>query len=385
MLSLLLAVLLTALVWQTAAAAPAAIELPLPPVGQTVARVPLLLTVPDLKGSYTIPYIQSARELRVRVVLSEPGRGVAAGDRDPAVPTRARVLLLRGDAPVAERQATIEDPEVAFPALAPGEYALRLGGLDAAGVVVCSASWGRVGIGTVIGALGDSITEGYQGHGFWRDDLHLTAGVFPPEAVSQDGRNFPQYSPTTAWHRPEVNCFQSWMTDLNDLLTARWRQPVFIANEGVGGITTGATLNTMRSDRGWQERMRLLHPQVWLIHLGVNDERAQLPAATVAANLDAIVSLLITDYGARPERILMARPCYDYAEGAAPILQSYSAEIDALIARRGLRPGPDFFAAYAVDKAKWYGADPVHPNTAGMEYMARLWAEAIASALPDGA
>ncbi len=380
MLSVLLTALLVALVWQTAAAAPRAIALPLPPAGQTVARTPLLLTVPDLKGSYTIPYIQSARELRVRVVLDDPGRGVAAGDRDPAGPTRARVLLLRGDAAIAERQATIENPEVAFPALAPGEYALRLGGLDAAGRVVCSASWSRVGIGTVLGALGDSITEGYQGHGFWRDDLHLTASMFPPDAVSQDGRNFPQYSPTTAWHRPEVNCFQSWMTDLNNLLTERWRQPVFIANEGVGGITTGATLNMLRSDRGWQERMRLLRPQVWLIHLGVNDERAQLPAATVAANLDAIVNLLITDYGARPEHILIARPCYDYADGAAPILRSYIAEIDALVARRGLRPGPDFFAAYAVDQAKWYGADPVHPNVAGMVYMARLWAEAMGDA-----
>jgi len=361
------ALLLVALIWQTAATAAPAVTLDLPPAGRTLAPRTLELTVPDLKGSYTIPYIQPEHDLHVRVVFPATG------------PDRARVLLLHRDQRMAEQQASAKAPEVALAGLAPGEYGLRLGGLDARGEVVCSASWQRLGIGTVIGAIGDSITEGYQGHGFWRDDLDLTASAFPPEAVSRDGRNFPQYSPTTAWHRPDVNCFQSWLTDLNDLLAARWRQPVFIANEGVGGITTGAYLNTMRGDKGWQARMKLLRPQVWLIHLGVNDERAKLPAATVGANLEAIVSLLISDYGARPERILLARPCYDYAEGAAPILQSYIAEMETLIARQGLRHGPDFFAAYAVDKAKWYGADPVHPNIAGMEYMARLWDEALAA------
>jgi lysophospholipase L1-like esterase len=348
------------------------IELRLPPAGRWLAPARLELTVPDMKGSYTIPYIQSESDLHVRIIFPAFG------------PTRARLILLRGDQPIAERERTAAAPEVTISGLATGEYALRIGGLDASGQVTCSASWNRIAIGTVIGAIGDSITEGYHGHGFWRDDLDLKAAMFPPEAVSKDGRNFPQYSPTTAWHRPDINCFQSWMTSLNDLLAARWRQPVFIANEGYGGITTGAYLNTMRGDKGWQARMKLLRPQVWLIHLGVNDERAKLPAATVAANLDAIVTILIQDYNAKPEHILIARPCYDYAEGAPEILQSYIAETDALIARRGLRHGPDFFAAYAVDKAKWYGDDPVHPNIEGMERMAQLWSEAIAAALPAG-
>lgn len=372
MLNLLCAVLLIALVWQVAAAAPGAIELSLPPVGQTVTRAPLELTVPDLKGSYTIPYIQPEPELHFRVIFPAEG------------PAQARVLLLLGARVVGERRATREAPEVVFADLAPGEYAVRVGGLDAAGRVVCSASRSRVGIGTIIGAIGDSVTEGYYGHEFWRADLNLKGSMFPPEAVSKDGRNFPQYAPTTAWHRPDINCFQSWMTTLNNSLAAQWRQPVFIANEGYGGLTTGHTLSMMRGDAGWQARMKLLRPQVWLIHLGVNDERAKLPAATVAANLDAIVSILIADYGAKPEHILIARISYDYVEGAPAILRGYIAEIDALVARRGLRPGPDFFAAYGVDKQKWYGADPVHPNLDGVEYMARLWFEALAGALPEG-
>lgn len=370
MAQLVLVLLLLALVWQVAAAA--VITLPLPEAGQRLAPVPLELTVPDLKGSYTIPYIQSDTDLRVRVVFP------------PGGPTRARLILIMGDQPIAEGDASPADPDIIIEGPHPAEYTLRLGGLDAGDQIVCSATWRRCAVGTVIGAIGDSITEGYHGHGFWRDDLNLKSGTFPPGAVSKDGRNFPQYSPTTAWHRPDINCFQSWMTDLNNLLTQKWDQPIFIANEGYGGISTGAYLNTMRHDKGWQERMKLLRPQVWLIHLGVNDERGKVPAATVGANLAAIVDLLIQEYGAAPERILIARPCYDYAEGAEPILKSYIAQIDALIARRGLRYGPDFFAAYATDKQKWYGADPVHPNVEGMAYMARLWAEAVIAACAEG-
>jgi lysophospholipase L1-like esterase len=123
--------------------------------------------------------------------------------------------------------------------------------------------------------------------------------------------------------------------------------------------------------------MKLLAPTVWLIHLGVNDERAKVPATSVAANLEAIVDLLMNYYGAAPERIYLARPCYDYAEGAEPILREYCGEIEKLITRRHLRQGPDFFKAFSVDKAKWYGTDPVHPNIEGMDYMARLWAECL--------
>jgi len=135
----------------------------------------------------------------------------------------------------------------------------------------------------------------------------------------------------------------------------------------------------MQSDKGWQERMRLLKPNVWLIHLGVNDERAKLPAAEVAATLSAMVDILRTEYGADPANIYVATPSYDYAPGAAEILAAYAQEIGRLIAEKGLRRGPDFFTAYEGKKAEYYGNDPVHPNAAGVELMARLWAKALAA------
>jgi lysophospholipase L1-like esterase len=347
------------------------LQLSVPPAGQHLSQV-LDITVPDIKGSYTFPYLQSERELRVRPVWAEGGPG------------QARVTLRLGEREIGRAVTSAEQPEAAWENLAPGEYTLRLEGLGDQGAVVSSATWERVGVGTVIAAIGDSITEGYHGHGFWQDDLNLRAEKFPPAAVSRDGRNFPQYSPTTWHHKPTVNTFQSWLTSLNDRLAAVWGQPVFIANEGYGGITSGATLRTMQGDKGWQGRMKLLRPTVWLIHLGVNDERHKVTVEQFAANMEGIVEVLLRDYQAAPERILIARPSYDYAPGMAEVEQQYILKLDELIARRGLRHGPDFFAAYATDRARWYGTDPVHPNLEGIELMAQLWAETLVSALPKG-
>ncbi|MBI2297852.1 MAG: SGNH/GDSL hydrolase family protein [Armatimonadetes bacterium] len=167
------------------------------------------------------------------------------------------------------------------------------------------------------------------------------------------------------------------MTRLNDRLAAAWGVPVFIANEGWGGYSTANYLELMLTDRGWHERMQQLQPTWFLIHLGVNDERALRPADDVQRDLATMVELLMAGCRARPERILVARPCYDVWPGAEAILGRYIDRIDLLIERLGLRPGPDFFAAYGADPARWYGVDPVHPSEEGMRYMAELWAEAL--------
>lgn len=335
------------------------------PTAVAVTAQTAWLRVADVKGAYTIPYIQSDPDLDVALVFADPALA------------RADIALLVDDRPLAEAQATPAADRVCFPGLAPAEYTVRVRGFAAVGGPLSEDRHEHVAVGTVIAALGDSITEGYHGHGFWRDDLDLTPDAFPPEVVSRDRRNYPQYAPTTAYHRPEINCFASWMPRLNDLLAERWQRPVFIANEGWGGYTT-ADYRRLMQDPGWQERMRVLSPTLWLIHLGVNDERHQAPARDVAANLAAMVDALIRDHAAAPSRICLCRPCYDYAPGAAPILEAYGREIDALVAAKGLHHGPDFLAAYAVDRERLYGADPVHPNLAGMALMADLWAEALA-------
>lgn len=347
------------------------IVLTAPKPGETVSE-PVSLTLEDIKGSYTIPHIQSSHEIRVQVEF--PGN---------SVPSAQVCLILRGEI-AGQRTVTPDRRRARFMGLPFGEYSIRVETPSAGGAPAGMLTAGPVGVGTVIAALGDSITEGYHGRGFFHEPLDLRADLFPPEAVSRDGRNFPQFSPTTWHHKPSVNCFQSWMTDLNNLLSERWGHPVFIANEGWGGLTSGAYLKMMREDRGWQARMKQLQPQVWLIHLGVNDERHKVSPEEYAANMEQIVLTLMQEYGARKDHIFVARPSYDYAQGAEAILRAYISEIDLLLGQHAVQRGPDFFAAYARDRERLYGTDPVHPNIAGMELMARLWAAAIFALHPQG-
>jgi len=324
----------------------------------------LFLEIPDVQDTYTIPYIQSCRDLEI-----------SADFRDPDI--SEITLSLSGPGGMVEERLLKRGMEsMVFRGLAPGEYALGAATEDRGGNLRGEFQCGRIGVGTVFAALGDSITEGYYGECFDKTG-NLSAGDFPPEAVSRDGRNFPQFGPTTSQHMSGPRCMQSWMTDLNNLLSEGLARPVFIANEGWGGYRTSTYLNLMREDRNWQRRMALLRPDVWLIHLGVNDERGRRGAGEVAADLEAIIDLLMDRHGAKPEAIFLAKPCYDYAEGAEAILSSYCRVIDDLIARRGLSCGPDFFDAYSRDKQRYYGGDPVHPNIEGMKRMAELWSEAI--------
>jgi lysophospholipase L1-like esterase len=328
------------------------------------------LTVPDVQGSYTFPYIQSDRDLRVLLTGSELANfRVVASLRDPTSSVSGHPVIV-----------TAEQPEAVFHDLAPGEYALAVELLDPAGRLVRRLVYTRIGVGAVLAAVGDSLTEGYLGRAFQRESLNLKASDFPASAVSRDGRNFPQFGPTTHQYYPAISCFQSWMTTLNDTLSAAWKQPVFIANEGNGGYTAADTLAMIRENRGgWRTRMEQLRPTTWLIHLGVNDERAKVPAAVFAHNMGDLVDMLVLEFHACPENIYLARPSYDYADGAEAILKSYITEINRLVVERKLRAGPDLFAAFSTDQAKWYGEDPVHPGAEGMEWMAQLWADKLSA------
>ncbi len=324
----------------------------------------MFLEIPDAKDAYTIPYIQSCRDLEISADFGDPDIAEIGLSLSGPGGTVEERLLKRGL------------KSVVFRGIAPGEYTLGAAAKDRDGKTRGQFQCSRIGVGTIFAAIGDSITEGYYGECFDKTG-NLSAGDLPPEAVSRDGRNFPQFGPTTAQHMSRPHCMKSWMTDLNNLLSEELARPVFIANEGWGGYRTSGYLELMTKDHNWQRRMALLRPDVWLIHLGVNDERGRRCAGEVAADLEAIIDLLMDRHGAKPEAIFLAKPCYDYADGAEAILSSYCRVIDDLIARRGLSRGPDFFDAYSRDKQRYYGGDPVHPNIEGMRRMAELWAEAI--------
>jgi len=125
----------------------------------TAAR-PVWLKVADVTGSYTIPYIQSSTRLRVAPTFAS----------EQVV--EAEVGLVAGDGGRREPQtAKASGQVVEFTDVSPGEYSLEVTGRDAAGKIVARDRHGPVAVGTVIAALGDSITEGYHSRGFRHESL----------------------------------------------------------------------------------------------------------------------------------------------------------------------------------------------------------------------
>lgn len=180
---------------------------------------------PDGPGSYEIPYFQTEPDLDLGVTeWPAAGDGVEWEVCDRSGGNRRAGRLTRGERGVR------------LTGLAPAEYELRIRWAEG-----CSVRVAPIGIGTGVAALGDSITEGYWGRGYGIEPDRLWSGRFPAESCSRDGRNFPQYAPTASVHAPGTTCFESWLTRLNDRLTAAWGRPVFIANEGWGGIRRAIT------------------------------------------------------------------------------------------------------------------------------------------------
>lgn len=326
----------------------------------------LFITVQDVEGSYTIPYIQSSRSLEIHT------------QELPSTTCSIDLSLRIANKVIGRAELNSEFTSSCFDNLDVGDYTLTIEEKNEIYKV------GQIGVGLVICAIGDSLTEGYYGRAFWRDSLSLSAKAFHGDSVSKDGRNFPQFAPTAHQSWPQYNCFQSWMTTLNNLLAKHLKQPVFIANEGLGGHTTGDYLNMICINENWHKRISSLSPNIWLIHLGVNDERQKVPEKILHQNLKEIINILKQKYHAKNNQIYIAKPSYDYCQGAEKYLKRYCRVIENLIRDLDLNRGPDFYSAFSEDQQKWYNDDPVHPNEQGVNHMANLWFDSIANSFEKG-
>jgi len=219
--------------------------------------------------------------------------------------------------------------------------------------------YGRVAVSPdVYVAIGDSVTEGYDGRAYPGAPY---ADWTQAPISSADGRNYPQCGLSSGFYHDHWQ-FASHHVELNDLLAAALGHPVFILNQGLAGMTSTSYLARM-SAPGWTQAMAALRPKKWLIHLGNNDP---VPGPS---GLQAIVDALRAQ-GAQPSDIFLA----------VPIAPGWSSIIAGLVTVNGLSPGPDFsdFLAHP----QWLSGQSVHPNETGHSEMARRWAYAITSPPP---
>lgn len=224
--------------------------------------------------------------------------------------------------------------------LAPGDYAGPL----------AVSPW--VGL-----ACGDSITAG------WRGRMWPPGAAWPPDAVSADGRQFPQPELTGRWDAP-FWAMQSHHVELVRHVTAGTGLPAFVLNQGWAGATTASYLDRLR-EPGFQDAVAACRPAFALVCLGTNDAQPGAPAG--GDNLALLVAGL-GNAGLRPEAIWLAVPP---VPGGSRVWAPVVAEV---CVRTGCRPGPDF--SDLPSRPEWM-ADDRHPSEAGHSEMAARWARSL--------
>ena len=307
---------------------------------------------------FYIPYIQTSDALSVSAVVD--GSVLPSGGGVKFVLTNTlsqETVLYDMSLPFA----------VTFTQLAKGEYTLDTYVVNSSQVVQSGANnhdrATNIGIGDIYVAIGDSVTEGYDGTAY--NVLPYTNWTQAP-VKSSDNRNYPQCGISSGYyqdHWQEV----SHHISLNNKLESYYGYPVFILNEGVAGITSGGY--TFRVGfQTWQDRMNALAPNKWLVHLGINDGTG---SSVYQNQMQFIIDTLVNDYGATGDDIVLAVPSAN---------NGFHTYITNLITGNDLVAGPDFKTYYfnhSSDLPALYAG--VHPTVPGHLQMARLWAISIMS------
>ena len=323
---------------------------------RSVSAAPNVATVSiaraECSTTFSIPYIQTNNNLTV-----------SAATVSGSIPSGGGVkFVLNENLPNQTVQFSLAAPYSAtFAGLAKGEYRLDAYLVDASqNVIAGNANHDfatNIGIGDIYVAIGDSITEGYNGIGF---NVPPYASWLQAPMASNDNRNYPQCgigSGFTRDHWQEA----SHHIALNNELESYLGYPVFILNEGVAGINTFGYIDRMATV-SWQNRIAALQPNKWLFHLGNNDVGGS-PA--IQSNFQTMIDTLKNSYGAAGSGIVLAVP----ADGV-----NWQPYINNLISANGLLKGPDFNTFYLNNPSL---TDGIHPNVAGHVQMARLWALSI--------
>ena len=231
--------------------------------------------------------------------------------------------------------------------------------VDAGGTVVSgSTTYDKVtniGLGDVLGTLGDSITAGIGDND-------------PSDAISQDGRN--------------TNTGSGFSPLLNDLLTTERNYPHNIYNDGVQGETSAGIL--IRTPGFLKKRPKATH---FLLLVGTNDANSGLVPSgagsnppspgTYKDNLQKIIDLIHNP--ALGREVYLAKVPFATSLVHNGVIQEYNQAIDELVSTNGISiVPPDFYTHFETHQSELI--DTVsHPNGMGYKSMSSLWCVALTS------
>ncbi|MCA9468722.1 MAG: discoidin domain-containing protein, partial [Nitrospira sp.] len=231
--------------------------------------------------------------------------------------------------------------------------------VDAGGNVVSgSTTYDKVtniGLGDVLGTLGDSITAGIGDND-------------PSDALSQDGRN--------------TNTGSGFSPLLNDLLTAERNYPHNIYNDGIQGETSAGIL--IRTPGFLKKRPKASH---FLLLVGTNDANSGLVPSgagtnpptpgTYKDNLQKIIDLIHNP--ALGREVYLAKVPFATSLVHNGDIQAYNQAIDELVSTNGISiVPPDFYTHFETHQSELI--DTVsHPNGMGYKSMSSLWCVALTS------
>ncbi|MCU0495455.1 MAG: GDSL-type esterase/lipase family protein [Chloroflexaceae bacterium] len=374
-------------------------------VGRTLDEDGLLLVdanMPDNSGAlslldtFRIPYIQSSPRLTVEAALND-GAGV-------------EYVLSTG----ATARSFSPPHRADFTLPTPGNYRLDAYILNTDGSRRSSTPDDSIPVlsyGLVLLALGDSITAGAEGDAVRQGDPN-----YPVDRASRsphssaDGRNFYQYDNRNLYGTANAAFLRSYQPRLNDLLTTCSQLPVFILNDGYGGLRTarqeplappgtGTNFNNAYTKRAaYNDHIAKLGVGHVLLQLGTNDANDAVVWSSInpdpsitdpnrwAGDLKLLLDALQT---ANPGLSMWLARIPWQSDSAANAAQTarYNAVIPGIveaenIAENPVYLGPAFYELFQTDPTL-LAADGFHPNQNGYERMADLWAETLCARAPS--